>query len=284
MKNMNEQTKKCTETAVDQVTKSTLSQNDGTKRADTFQENIVQHDSTLSEKFIAALRKQINELEPELSIENDSDLFDAVLKKINNDHSSCIRLSEQNKAIANTIKANPRLLFFLEELMRGTNVRVALAKSDLINVAPDSDDDDYEDYNMAVAQTRERHDEIKKQAQRRLSKCQKCGEIAQQFYEETELSDEQIDDFINFLERAIETIFEADIDRQFIETMWKAYNFDKEIQNAKQQGIVEGKNEVITIRRASQTDGLPSFSSSGVKSEAPVKQGYIERLMNERYG
>lgn len=252
--------------------------------ANNVQENIASEDDSLVKNFITALRKQISELEPELCISDDTELFETVLQKIAEDHSSCIKLSEQNKAIADAITANPRLLILLEELMKGTPANVALIKSDLVRVEPDSDDDQYEDYNLAVAQTRERRDKIKKQAEMRLSKCKKCGEIAQEFYQEVELTDDQIDDFVAFLERVIETIFEANIDRNFIETMWKAYNYDKEVKNAKQQGVVEGKNETIAIRRASQSNGLSSFSSSGTKPESQVKQGYIERLMNERYG
>lgn len=283
MKNITEITPKSTNPTEIQTSERKSVENNEKKEEATVQENIVIDNDTLLKNFINALRIQIKELEPKLDISSDIALFEAVLRKIDNDHSTCITLSEQNRAIANAIESNPRLLIFLKELMGGTPARVALIKSDLTNLEPDINDDQYEEYNLAVAQTRERRDKIKKQAEMRLSKCQKCGEIAQEFYHEMELNDDQIDEFVEFLERAIDTIFEANIDRDFIETMWKAYSYEKEIQKAKKQGQIEGKNEVIAIHRTSQSDGLSSFSSSGTKSEAPIKQGYIERLLNQRY-
>ncbi len=248
-----------------------------------IQDNIVQNDPNTNNQLLNDFRYNILKVYPELEELPIEDLLQAAFDRAVYSDKLCTKMSDQNKAIAEILISNPRLYIFIQEMMKETPIRVALVKSDLTDLAPDEEDEDYESYNMAVAQSRERREILKEKIQNRIDKCEKCGEVAQQFYDDNEVEDDEIEEFVEFFEKVIEAIFDADIDREVIEAMWKAYSFEKEVQQAREQGIVDGKNQVITIRRKSNSDGLPSSSSGGIMRDETKHEGYIEKLLNRKF-
>ncbi len=235
------------------------------------------------EQILMNIGRDISKVHPELSELNIHDMLHGVLESTIYSSELCQKMSDQNRTIAQILVSNPRLYIFIEELLKETPIRVALVKSDLVNVAPLEDEDDYDSYNLAVAQSRERRQTLKMKAQQRLDKCEECGEVAHKFYEDNEIEEEEVSKFVEFLDKVIESVFDAEIDRELIEAMWKAYSFEKEVKQARQQGVVDGKNEVIAVRRHSNSDGLPSSSSGGVMRDEAKYEGYIQKLLSRKF-
>ncbi|MFI3321906.1 MAG: hypothetical protein R3Y50_05220 [Rikenellaceae bacterium] len=249
---------------------------------DELSEEAMLNDDEVVFTFIELLKKFLLETGCECDLEDKIALFSTILQKLENDHLSCIELSRQNQVIAQTIADNPRLMILIQELMDGTPIRIALVKSDLVDVHPSADDEEYEAYNMAVAQAREQRNRAKYQAIKRKENCEQCRNVANEFYADMEISDEEVAEFVKFLDGVIDAIFEAHIDRELLEVMWKAYSFDKEVRFAKTRGVVEGKNIAIEAFKRRKKEGISKFASQDNKTTI-VKEGYIERLMKQQF-
>ncbi len=238
--------------------------------------------SNIRDEVFIEFRKHVEPIYAELASIEGEEFLTEVAKRVEATHNLCKSLSEQNKAVAELLASNPRLYLFIQELLKETPVRVALVKSDLADIAPFEDDDDFEEYNRAVEQSRERRAELKRRAHERVAKCEQCGEIANEFYTENQIDQEDVEKFVEFFEKIIEDIFDANIDKRILEVLWKAFSYDNEVSYARAQGVIDGKNEIINNRRRQVDDTLPS-SSSRFNASPEGSMGYIERLLSRKF-
>ncbi|MFI3315093.1 MAG: hypothetical protein R3Y04_05465 [Rikenellaceae bacterium] len=283
MENTTQKSKRVNSRSIPQKKEKVISTGEAGTVEKTQITNAANKEQLITNNFIEALRSFMNQNYGDYSDVDNLALFADVLQKLEDNHNECEALSNQNRVIAQSIASNPRLMILIKELVAGTPLRVALAKSDLTETQPDIDDEDYDAYNMAVALSRQRRNDAKEQAHHRIEKCEACGQVAQQFYQQVEAEPQEINEFVQFLNSMIDNIYNAEIDQDVINVLWKAFNYEREVRRAKEQGVIEGRNSIIETRKASHSDGLPSFSSAGNRQNSVVKEGYIERLMKQKF-
>ncbi len=247
-----------------------------------LQESIAIESVPIDAEIIKLVAKHLQEACPELEPKNASELIVQALELFVAQNKICTKLSDENRKIGKLIAENPRIYLLLDNLLKGDPVSVALVKSDLMDVAPESGDDDYNSYSLAIAQTKERKRKAKELAKTRLDKCEQCNEVSSQFYKEISASDEEIVSFVSFLESIIDKLFTAEIDHDLLVTLWKAFSFDKEVKYANERGVVDGKNIMILQKRRLFSDGLAPASSVGSSKSVEPRKGYIERLLQNR--
>ena len=98
------------------------------------------------------------------------------------------------------------------------------------------------------------------------------------------MDEEEAERFIDFVDNVLLGNITNDIyDKQLLEKLWHAFKYEEEIRNAREAGVIEGRNAQIETRRlkaAGSSDGLPG-SGNAVVADIPRKKGYIERLMSD---
>ena len=192
------------------------------------------------------------------------------------------RMSREYERMFELLERDPRLAVFFSEMMKGVPVRVALVKSDIFDFAPECGDDDWDAYQRELSDKRRRRQEYDIAMEEHKRNCDCTAHTVSQFYDEKNLSDEECDSFAEYVERVFDDVIHGIIDRQTLERLWCGYTMEARLQEARDKGVVDGRNARIEeLRRAAQTDGLPTSSTGAATASA--RRGYIERIMRGEF-
>ncbi len=98
------------------------------------------------------------------------------------------------------------------------------------------------------------------------------------------LENEGIETFIAFIETNLRHISKGEITVELLETLWRSYNYDTDLQEAYDAGVVAGKNKRISAAREERADAeaLGSVTVGKNINSASQKQGYIEKLLQSK--
>ncbi len=192
------------------------------------------------------------------------------------------RMSDEYERLFEMLERDPRLAVFFSEMMKGVPVRVALVKSDIFDFAPECGDDDWDAYQRELSEKRRKRHQYDMALEEHKRNCDCTAHTVARFYDEKNLSDEECDSFADYVERVFDDVIHGIIDRQTLERLWCGYTMEERLQEARDKGVLDGRNARIEeLRRSAETDGLPA--SSGGAATASAKRGYIERIMRGDY-
>ncbi|HIS34314.1 MAG TPA: hypothetical protein IAA79_05260 [Candidatus Avirikenella pullistercoris] len=221
---------------------------------------------------------------PDASVVDDTELenlfyedYDTAMEQLKN-------LVEDNRALYKLIVENPETGILLKELISGTPLRVALIRANLIPEEPSAEDEDYQAYIDAVNERKVQMRRAEEQKKIREKNRKKSESEVADFFASKEMDEEEAERFIDFVDNVLLGNITNDIyDKQLLEKLWHAFKYEEEIRNAREAGVIEGRNAQIETRRlkaAGSSDGLPG-SGNAVVADIPRKKGYIERLMSD---
>jgi len=192
------------------------------------------------------------------------------------------RMSGEYERLFEILERDPRLAVFFSEMMKGVPVRVALVKSDIFDFAPEYGDEDWDAYQRELSDKRQKRRRYDLALEEHKRNCDCTAHTVARFYDEKNLSDEECDSFADYVERVFDDVIHGIIDRETLERLWWGYTMEERLQEAREKGMLDGRNARIEeLRRAAETDGLPA--SSGGAATASAKRGYIERIMRGEY-
>ena len=104
----------------------------------------------------------------------------------------------------------------------------------------------------------------------------------QEFAAETGKTQEQMTEFLGNIDELFSNVYAGLIDRKTLALLEKAITADDAVAEAKEQGVIEGRNAKIKEKLVPEKvgDGLPKIAASedNPMPEPPKKKGYIERL------
>jgi hypothetical protein len=97
--------------------------------------------------------------------------------------------------------------------------------------------------------------------------------------------DEQID-FVEYMRNTLKNISMGDFSEAFFDMMLKAYKHDSDVEDAKEAGAIEARNEKITAKRIkanTETDGLPvgGGSSPIITEEEPEDDSFLGGVLRD---
>lgn len=193
------------------------------------------------------------------------------------------RMKAEYERLFEVLESDPRLAVFFSEMMKGTPVRVALVQADIFDFAPQKEEPDFDNYQTALKEHKAKKQEHENRLKEHAKNCECSTHTIQKFYDEKELDDAEIEAFAAYVEKMYNNIVQNKLDAETLERLWCGYTLDSRLEEAKQAGFVEGKNNQITKQHSMRnyTDGMPS-SGAGAIEERP-KRGYIERILNGEY-
>ena len=189
-------------------------------------------------------------------INDDYDEYENTLKE---------KTDAENK-LTNMFSQYPNSARFISDMANGTNPWVAMVEQ----LGMDGITDIFEnpEYKEELAKAQEEHvarltkaHDLEEEYQTNL---EGSLEMMRQAQEELGLSDEQIDQAIDLLMAIANDAIVGKFTRESLDMALKAINHDADMENARAEGAVEGRNTKIEekLRKPKSSDGVPMLAGS----------------------
>ena len=172
-----------------------------------------------------------------------------------------------------SVENDPDFGAALSDILNGETARVALAR----NYGPDAfqaveGDPDYDLMTENFNKAKERIGKKRQMAEQIAKNQEMSVKEIQAWMEEKGYDDVAIQARLNKLEEIRQDFLNDKINRNHLQLIDKAMDFDTAVAQAEQAGKVAGRNEQIVEKRekrATAGDGLPSLTAQNAKPEKP---------------
>ena len=187
-----------------------------------------------------------------------------------------------NAELIKLLKLNPTLVKTIQMMKEGATFEEAVARNIDLSALPVEGDPDYEKWSQSAKM---REDEYNKGLEFENTLAQnkaKSQENLRAFADKNNLTEEQASDFVaSTLSPMLDKLASLDFDIDFLDFVWKSVKHEEKIAEAKEEGMIEGKNskieeEIMTPPPAG--DGLPKGAGSMTVEKPAPKPSYIDSL------
>lgn len=187
-----------------------------------------------------------------------------------------------NQELVKLMRLNPALVKTLSMMKEGASFEEAVARNIDLSALPVEGDPDYDKWSARI---KEREDELAKSSEYENT-INANREISQQnlreFAAENGMSEDQAWDFVaTHISPLLDDLASLKFSKEFMTMIHKAVNHEAKVEEAKNEGITEGRNQKIEeeiMVEPPAGDGLPSAPSAAVMPKAPKKQSYVDYL------
>lgn len=179
-----------------------------------------------------------------------------------------------NRELADLFLCNPEAGAFLSALMEGSDVMTAIGEcfGDYFETAL-KDPAARENYRRGMESRRRKEKELEEIQQRQRANAERnVGEV-EAFIASKGLDEEGRRQFEDFISTLIDRVFLFDLDTDTLERLWRAMNYDRDVEEARSEGETMGRNAKIELeKRSVVTDGTPSLRSEsrGLPAAPPL--------------
>lgn len=197
--------------------------------------------------------------------------------------------AESDERLARILDLNPDFALVLDAMDKGMPFGVALRRyaGDIFTDEPQEGDDDFEAYKEAAEKFLAEKKKTDEEIATRKSNIEKSDAVLTEFVERNFPTEQEQVDFVEYLRSTLRNIGMGELSENFFDMIYKAYMHDKDVEDAKEAGAIEARNEKITAKRikaATETDGMPIGGSSSpiVEEEEPEYEDSIDEVLNRR--
>lgn len=233
------------------------------------------------ERHIERLRKKY----PEKKFEDDEEIYGQISDDYDQYEQELDGYRGREKSLSDMFAADPRSAQFLTDMHNGTDPVLGLVRNFGVEIKDVLDDPEMQDkiaeankeYVERVANSKKLDDEYEKNMDATL-------ETLRQFQSERGMTDEQIDQVVEFLLGVVRDGVMGKFSNETLDMACKALNYDADVAAAGEEGEVAGRNAKITekLRKSKQGDGTaPLGGKNGQGMSAPRKSESMFDLANE---
>jgi len=206
---------------------------------------------------------------PDREFADDEELFGQIDEDYNDYDNQIGEYKDRESKLVDLFSKDPRSAQFLTDMAKGNDPWISVIErlgidgvTDLLN-----DPDKQEEYA-----------EANKKWAERLAKEKELEELAQQNFAESmerlsqrNLDDETIDAAMNLIRDIVDDAVVGKYSDETIDMALKALNHDSDVQNARTEGQVAGRNQKIEeqLRKPKSGDGQPNLAGS---NNAPTRK------------
>lgn len=210
---------------------------------------------------------------PEKTFEDEEELFGQIDDDIAASEEEIGKYKEREDKLVGIIGKDPRAAQFISDMANGKDPWLAVLErlgidgvSDLIN-NPDKQEE-YAEANRKYVERIAKEKSLGEEYEANLAESMK---LLEQMQTERGLSDEQIDGAMDFIMKMVNEAIMGKFTPETIDMALKAINHDAEVEAARAEGEVAGKNAKIdeTLRKPKTGDGLPAMSGT---NNGPTRQ------------
>lgn len=185
---------------------------------------------------------------------------------------------DHEEKLANMFNSDPRSAQFLSNWQHGEDPAVALMRMYGEEIRERLDDPEYQEqlaaankeYVERVAKSQELEEQYK-------TNIEETKAAVDQFQQENGLSDEQVDEAMEFLQGIFQDAIVGKFSRESMEMALKAINHDEDVATADADAEVRGRNAKIEerLRKRNDSDGIASLAGSNKQVNTPRAQNSI---------
>lgn len=191
--------------------------------------------------------------------------------------------------IVDLMERNPKFAMVITAMRKGMDFEVALRRylGDIFKDDVSEDDPNWEELKKAsdefLAEKKRGEEEIAT----RNKNLEQSDIVLKAFVEKNFATEDEQVAFVEYLRNALRNIGMGEISETFLDMVLKAYTHDNDVEDAKEAGAIEARNEKITAKRIKEktdTDGMPigGGSSPIVTEEEPEEDDFLG-MAEKRY-
>ena len=224
-------------------------------------------ETTVSATPTSRTRKWMEERYPEESWADDDAFDERTAKHLAETDGKLSEYKESDEVISDLMERNPEFAMVIMAMRKGMPFEAALRRylGDIFKDTVEQDDPDWEALKKAsdefLAEKKKTDDEIAT----RTANLEKSDVAFTDFVERNfPTEDEQIA-FAEYVRSTLSNIGMGDFTDDIFEMFLKAYKHDTDVEDAKEAGAIEARNEKITAKRIKEkadTDGMPMGGGS----------------------
>lgn len=215
--------------------------------------------ATNKERLVAALKKK----NPNKKYEDEEEIYGDAMSGYDEVRGRLTRFQEDDAKAMQLLSQNPDVQNFLAAVLNGGDFGTAMAQLPDYAKMSDTEKKSYDD------ERKRKLDERKSADERQALKNKTFRDSVEQIKLWSEENGISVEDVLGAIEFATKEIFDkldsGNLDKDFIEMLFRLKNYDNDIKASKEAGILEGRNlaSAETPKRRKEGDGLPTFQSSG---------------------
>lgn len=222
---------------------------------------------------------------PDKKFEDDEEIYGQISDDYDQYEQELEGLRGREKSLSDMFAADPRSAQFLTDMHNGNDPVLGLVRNFGVEIKDVLDDPEMQDkiadankeYVERIANSKKLDDEYEKNMDATL-------ETLRQFQTERGMSDEQIDQVVDFLLGIVRDGVMGKFSPDTLDLACKALNYDADVAAAGEEGEVAGRNAKITenLRKSNKGDGTaPLGGKNGQGTSAPRKSQSMFDLANE---
>lgn len=227
-------------------------------------------------KYRERLRKRYADVDPQTDAEWD----DLTERGFAEDEERLNLFDENNKVMTDLLNSDKDLKAVISDmLVNGTPFRAAVVKFfDPEDLVAKEGDEDYDYYQKSVDERRRMGEAFQQRVDQKAANEQEAYDNIDAFAAAKEMSDEDKNGFIAFINGLFDDLMVLKITPETLEKLYKAMNYDKDVAEAAETGEMQGKNEAIEATRVKKAidvaaDGVPTPAGGS----APVPEAKPRR-------
>lgn len=246
--------------------------------------------TTQKEEQKLSYRDRLKAKFPDMPSQTDEDYAAMSEKYFDNSETELGRYKDSEKAVSDLIESDPEFKAVLTDMLDGMPFKVAIAK----HIAPEElvyneEDDNYDAWQKAK---QDRLDKAAKYAemQKEIANNEiETSKVFQAFCDEKNIPEDERDAFLQIINDSLIGLLYKKVDKKFLELCYKGSTYDKAVEDATAEGVIEGRNQKIQAQAAQEQkeragDGIPNprgrqaVSEKDKKPKDPFFTGMRERI------
>lgn len=188
---------------------------------------------------------------------------------------------ESDSVMGDLMERDPEFALVINAMSKGMPFRVALRRylGDILADEPVEGDPDWDAYRKASDEYLAEKKKTDEEIATRTANIAKSDEELEAFMDAQGWNEQEQSDFVEFLRTSLRTIGMGEISPQFLAMMRDAFMHDQDVEEAKEAGAIEARNEKITAKRIKEseaTDGIPmGGGSSPIVEDEPEEDDFL---------
>lgn len=239
-------------------------------------------ETTVSATPTSRSRAWMQERYPDEEWADDAAYEDKLASHLSETDAELNRYKSSDDVIADLMERNPEFGMVVMAMRKGMPFEQALRRylGDIFKDTVDEDDPDWEALKKASDEFLAEKKKTDEEIATRKSNLEKSDIAFTEFVERNFPTEQEQIDFAEYVRSTLSNIGMGDLSDNIFEMFLKAYKHDTDVEDAKEAGAIEARNEKITAKRIkekSESDGMPMGGGSSpiVEEEMPEDDDFL---------
>lgn len=245
-------------------------------------------ETTVSATPTSRSRAWMQERYPDEEWADDAAYEDKLASHLSETDAELKKYQTSDDVITDLMERNPEFGMVVMAMRKGMPFEQALRRylGDIFKDTVDEDDPDWEALKKASDEFLAEKKKTDEEIATRKSNLEKSDIAFTEFVERNFPTEQEQIDFAEYVRSTLSNIGMGDLSDNIFEMFLKAYKHDTDVEDAKEAGAIEARNEKITTKRIkekSESDGMPMGGGSSpiIEEEMPEDDSFLGGVLRD---